>query len=205
MPPEPCTIPQLADALVELIDGLGVRRFSLGGLSLGGMIAMQVAATLPERVHRLALFCTSAHLPPAAGWRDRAAAVRSGGTAAVADAVVGRWFAAAFAAAHPATVAAQRDQLISISAQGYAGCCEAIAEMDVRPLLTRICAPTLVVTGADDLATPPPHAETIAAGIRAGGTAARVELVPGAHLATVESATLRTDLLLAHLSGRDHD
>jgi len=107
--PGPNTIDELGEDLVELIDSLGVQRFSLGGLSLGGMVAM-----------RLALFCTSAYLPPAQGWLDRAEAVLSGGTASIADAVVGRWFSAAFATAQPAVVAAQREQLIATPAEGYA-------------------------------------------------------------------------------------
>ena len=82
------------------------------------------------------------------------------------------------------------------SDEGYIGCCDALAAWDHRDRLAAITAPTLVVAGADDAATPvDPHARTIAAGI----PDARLEIVPVAHLATIESAAAVNRLLLAHL------
>jgi 3-oxoadipate enol-lactonase len=204
-PDGPYRLLDLAADVLELLDELGIRRFSIGGVSLGGMVAMQVAAVAEDRVASLALFCTAAVLPPAAGWRERAATVRAGGTAAIADQVLERWFTPGFAAAEPAVVTAHRRQLLAVSSAGYAGCCEAIAAMDLRPLLSSITAPTLIVAGAEDRATPPAYAHDIADGIRAGSGPGpvRVDVVPGAHLATVESAAHCTDLLLAHLAGRN--
>jgi 3-oxoadipate enol-lactonase len=192
----------LAGDVLDLLDRLGVGRFSIGGLSLGGMVAMQVAASAGNRVESLALFCTAAFLPPASGWHERAATVRAGGTAAIAEQVLGRWFTPAFAAADPAVVAAHRRQLLAVSPTGYAGCCAAIAAMDLRPLLPSIGVPTLIVAGADDRATPPELTGDLAQGLRAGSAPApvRVEVVPGAHLASVESAGRCTELLLAQLS-----
>ncbi len=62
--------------MLALLDQLGIERAHLGGLSLGGMVAMWVAAHAPERVDRVALLCTSARLGPAANWHERAAMVR---------------------------------------------------------------------------------------------------------------------------------
>ena len=201
VPPGPYTVAGLAADVIALLDHLGIERAHFGGLSLGGMVAMQVAATQPERVDRLALLCTSAHLPPASGWTARAAAVRSGGMAAVAGPVAARWFTPAFAGS--ARAAQLRDGLLTIPAEGYAGCCEAIAAMDLRPQLTSIRAPVLVIAGDADPATPPPHADRIAAGIRAGGGSARVKLVsPAAHLANVEQSAAVTGLMLSHWTGQ---
>lgn len=202
-PAGPYRIADLGADVLALLDGLRVDTFSYAGVSLGGMIGMWLAAHAPERVERLALCCTSAHLPPARAWLDRAAAVRAGGTAAVADAVVARWFTARLGRERPDVVehfrATLRDQ---VDAQGYAGCCEAIAVMDLRPDLARVTAPTLVLAGAEDPATPPEHATEIATRIRAGGGTACVVVVDGgAHLATFERADLCTPLLLEHLGG----
>jgi 3-oxoadipate enol-lactonase len=83
------------------------------------------------------------------------------------------------------------------SNEGYIGCCAALAVWDHRDRLPAITAPTLVVAGADDAATPvDPHARTLAAGI----PDARLEIVPGAHLATVESADEVNSLLIGHLA-----
>jgi pimeloyl-ACP methyl ester carboxylesterase len=79
---------------------------------------------------------------------------------------------------------------------GYAGCCEAIAGMDLRPEVPAITAPTLVLAGAEDPATPPEHG----AGIAALLDGARLEIIPAAaHLAAVEAPGLVTAALLAHL------
>lgn len=92
VPDGPYTIDDLADDLIALLDRLDLERAHLVGLSLGGMTAMRVAARNPERVDRMALLCTGAQLPPATAWVERAATVRAQGTAAVAAAVVDRWF-----------------------------------------------------------------------------------------------------------------
>lgn len=200
VPQGPYGLAGLAQDVLALLDSLGVDRFTAGGLSLGGMVAMHLAAHVPGRVEKVALFCTSAHMPPPEGWLDRAATVRAQGTAAVADAVVARWFTPGFAARRPDVVASHRQTVVGTPAEGYAGCCEAIAAMDLRPALAKVTAPVLVVAGADDPATPEPHARTVAASL-ADGVPCRVEVVAGAHLATVESPDACTGLLVEHLDG----
>ena len=86
-----------------------------------------------------------------------------------------RWFTPTFAAAHPGVVDRCQAMLLSVPPEGYAGCCEAIAAMDLRPDLPRITAPTLVLAGADDPATPLPHAEAIASLV----PQARLEVLAG--------------------------
>jgi pimeloyl-ACP methyl ester carboxylesterase len=100
------TLAGLGAGVLALADSLGVEHFAYCGISLGGMIGMWLAANAPDRVTALGLVCTSAFLPPAGGWHDRAAKVRAGGMAAVSEAVIARWFTPAFAAASPAAVAA---------------------------------------------------------------------------------------------------
>ncbi|MFK3984688.1 3-oxoadipate enol-lactonase [Micromonospora sp. NPDC050397] len=201
LPPGPYTIDGLGAELLALLDDLGLRRVSYGGLSLGGMLGMWLAAYAPQRVERLALLCTSPLLGPAQGWADRAATVRRDGTGAIAGTVVGRWFTSAFAAARPEVVAGHRAMLAATPADGYAACCEAIGAMDLRPDLPRITAPTLVVAGADDPATPVPHAELIASLI----PGARLRVVgSAAHLANVEQPETVTELLLDHFGATEN-
>jgi 3-oxoadipate enol-lactonase len=190
VPPGPYTVEDLGRDVLALIDRLGLERVHYAGLSLGGMVGMWLAAHAPERIDRLALLCTGAHLPPAQGWLDRAAAVRSGGMAAVADPVVTRWFTPAFA-----DLDKYRAMLVSTPVDGYAACCEAIATLDLRPVLPTITAPTLVIAGAEDPATPPDLGRQIASAV----PGARFELVSGAaHLANVERADVVTALLAEH-------
>ncbi|HEX6683672.1 MAG TPA: 3-oxoadipate enol-lactonase [Candidatus Limnocylindrales bacterium] len=197
VPPGPYTLADLGGDLLALLDILELREVRLGGLSLGGMVAMWVAANAPERVERLALLCTSAKLGPPSVWSDRIAGVRAGGVAAVADAVLERWFTPEFAARHAGVVAWARRMLVTTPEEGYVGCCAAIQHMDLVPDLARIGAPTLVIAGDRDPSTPPPHLEQIAAGI--GG--AKLEIVPdAAHLANVQQPETVNRLLLEWLT-----
>jgi 3-oxoadipate enol-lactonase len=197
VPPGPYEIADLGRDVLALLDRLGLERASYCGLSIGGMVGMWLAANAPERVERLVLICTAAHLPPASAWIERAEAVRAAGTVAVvADAVVDRWLTPAFRAAHPDVRDRLRAMLAASPPDGYAACCEAIARMDLRDELPRIAAPTLVIAGADDAAAPPEHAHAIAAAI----PDAHVEvLAPAAHLASVERAGEVNRLISEHL------
>lgn len=200
VPAGPYTIDELGGDVLALLDALELDRVHLGGVSLGGMVAMWVAAHAPQRVERLALLSTSARLGPPQTWINRIAAIRAGGMAAVADPVVGRWFTPGFAARRPETVAWARGLLTSTPADGYIACCEAIQQMDLLADLPSITAPTLVVVGADDPSTPPEHSHRIAAGI----PDARTVIVPdAAHLANVEQPDAVTALLVDFLGGND--
>jgi 3-oxoadipate enol-lactonase len=198
VPPGPYALEELGRDVVRLLDRLGLERASFCGLSLGGMVGMWLAAHAAERVDRLVLCCTSALLGPPEMWAQRAATVREHGTAAVAETVVSRWFTPEFAAREPATVARMRDMVAATPPEGYAGCCAAVQEMDLRADLAAIAAPTLVIAGRDDPATPPEHGRQIAEGIRG----ARLAVVPdAAHLGSFEQAGKVTPLVLEHLDG----
>jgi 3-oxoadipate enol-lactonase len=199
-PPGPYSLADLAADALALLDRLEVARAHLVGLSLGGMVAMQLAATAPDRVDRMVLCCTSAHMPPASNWYDRAATVRTDGIGAVAGAVVDRWLTPGFAGAAPGLVRDLRAMVEATPDEGYAGCCEAIGAMDLRPLLARIVARTLLIAGADDPATPVTHAMEIAAAVAAAEV---VTVGPAAHMANVEQPTAVTQHIMAHLTNGD--
>ena len=202
VPPAPYSIADLGSDLIALLDSLEIERVSLCGLSIGGMISMWVAAHAPDRVERVVLCCTSAQLGPPQAWYERAATVRAEGVQAVADAVLGRWFTPRFTegAQGRAVVERMRGILTATTPEGYAGCCEAIAEMDFTPDLPSIASPTLVVAGEHDPSTPPEHGRRIADLIPGAG----FELVsPAAHLATIERPDLTTAMILRFLSDEE--
>ncbi|MCJ2094526.1 3-oxoadipate enol-lactonase [Methylobacterium sp. J-072] len=190
----PAEIADLAGDLLGLLDGLGIGRAHLVGLSLGGMTVQALAAAAPDRVASLTLMATAAYMPSEASWNERAAAVRAQGTAAIVDATLGRWFTPDFAERAPAVVAPIREAFAACDRAGYAVACGAIGRMDLRPVLGRITAPTLVIAGRDDPATPPAMAEEICAGI----PQAELVLIPrAAHLLAVE----HPEAAAAHLLG----
>jgi pimeloyl-ACP methyl ester carboxylesterase len=164
------------------------------------MVGMWLGLHAPERVDRLVLCCTSAHLPPASAWAERAATVREAGSAApIADAVLGRWLTPSGAASHPELVERLRRMLLATPAEGYAACCGVIERLDLRDALPSIQAPTLAIAGAQDPATPPEHLEAIAGAV----PDARLEVLDGAaHLANLERPEAVTQLILEHCGGR---
>ena len=195
-PPGPYDIGQLGEHVVGLLDELELASVAYAGISLGGMVGLWLAAHHPDRVARLALLCTSAHLPPEP-WYERAAAVRAGGTAPLADQVVARWFTPAFAEEHPQVAERFKAMLRAAPREGYASCCEAIATMDLRPVLDRIKAPTLVISGADDPSIPPVHGQAIADAV-AGSTF--TVLPDAAHIPSAQHPETVNELLRSHFA-----
>lgn len=193
-PPGPYSIGDLAGGVLALLDGYQIESASYCGISLGGMVGIWLASHAPQRISALGLCCTSAYLDLA--WAERAALVRSEGMRPVAGQAAGRWFTAAFQQHEPATVAAVVAAIRDVDPEGYAGCCDAIGGMDQRASLPSISAPTLVIAGAEDPATPPWHGAVIASGIRGS----RLTVIRGAsHLANVSQPGQVTAALLGHL------
>jgi 3-oxoadipate enol-lactonase len=196
LPEEQCTVEAFAHGLLGLLDELALDRVSICGASLGGMVGMALALESPERVERLVLACTSAHLGPREQWDERARVVRAEGVEAIADTLLGRWFTPELARDEPETVARFRAMLAATPPEGYARCCEAVAAWDARGRISAITAPVLVLAGADDPATPVEHAELIASRI----PGARLHVLErAAHLANVERAEAFTGAVLEHL------
>ena len=197
-PPGPYTIADLGGDVLALADAHGIDRFAYAGVSLGGMTGLWLAATAPERITSLAVCCAAlTALPSPQAWHDRAALVRAEGMAPLAAMAVPRWFTPAFMAREPAAVQTVTDMLIATRPEGYAGCGEAIAALDLRPLLPSVRAPTLVLSGADDVAAPP----SIGAATARAIPGARLTVIRAAsHFAHYERPGPVTDALLTHFT-----
>src|SRR3954447_6706093 len=190
----PITIEDLADDLAGLLDALGIEQAHIVGLSLGGMTAQAFGARHPERAQSLVLMATSAYLPH--GWNERAAIVRANGMGAIVDAVLARWFTPDFANTHPEAVEPLRARFLQNDLKGYAACCEAIRDMDLRPSNAALTQPTLIIAGADDPATP----VTMMEEIRTRVPQAELVVLPrAAHILAVERPEAVTRHLAAFL------
>jgi 3-oxoadipate enol-lactonase len=198
VPPTPYAVADLGGDVLGLMDELRIDRAAYAGISIGGMTGIWLGANAAQRFEKLVLLCTSAYAPPASRWLDRASAVRAAGTTEViADAVVERWFTPAWAVEHPDAVATHRAMIVATDPEGYSGCCEALAAMDLRDDLPRVTVPTLVIGGRQDLALPPEHQRLIADSI----PEARLELIEvAAHIATAEQPETINRLIGEHLS-----
>ncbi|MDQ0507122.1 3-oxoadipate enol-lactonase [Xanthobacter agilis] len=183
---------RLGRDVVELLDALGLDRVGFCGLSKGGMVGQWLGARAPERLDRLVLANTAAHMGPPSGWESRIGAVRAGGMAALADAAIARWFTPEFVARVPDQVASVRDMLLATPVEGYAACCAAIRDMDLRLTAPLIRVPTVVIAGAHDPATPPEQGRFLADAI----PGARIVELDTAHLSNIEAPAAFTAALL---------
>jgi 3-oxoadipate enol-lactonase len=196
VPEERFTVDDIGHAALRVLDELELDRVSVCGLSLGGMVGMWLGANAPQRVERLVLACTGAALGTPEAWAERAALVRSEGMHAVLDGSRERWFSPAFRD----STAARRylDELLTLSPEGYARCCEALGAFDFRADLARVVPPTLVVYGEQDTVITSEVVETLALGI----PGARRTGVEAGHLANLEQPEEFASAVLGHLSER---
>ena len=182
-PDGPYTIDLLADDALGLLDALDIEQVHFCGLSKGGMVGQVLGARHGDRLISLALCSTSCHMPARELWEERIRVARKDGMAALADGVVERWFTEAFRREPSIAVDRVRQMILDTPAHGYAACCAAIRDMDLRELIRDIRLPTLVIVGDKDPATPPKMAEEIRSRI----PGARLEVVPdAAHLLNIE-------------------
>lgn len=176
------SIDQLGRDVLALMDHLGIARADWCGISIGGMTGLWLAMHAPERMHRLVLANTAALMPPPSLWDERIAIARTRGMEALATPTIERWFPAAFRAREPETIARIRTVVAATPVDGYAGCCAAVRDLDLRDGLAAIRHRTLVIVGEKDPSTPPAAGEFIQAQVP-GALLARLD---AAHMSNVE-------------------
>ncbi|MEV2233202.1 3-oxoadipate enol-lactonase [Streptomyces phaeochromogenes] len=186
------TIADLAALVLALADSLGLDRFSYAGVSLGGAVGLHLAVHHPERIERLAVICSSAHFNGSKPWEERAALVREEGLAGLAEGANSRWFTPGF------TVPELVEDHRTADPDAYAACCDALAAFDIRDRLPEIGAPTLLVAGREDPATPPAHLREIADAVPG---AALIEIPGASHLAPAQCPEAVLTALRAHFDG----
>ena len=194
--PGPYTIARLGRDVIALLDGLGIQRVSFCGLSMGGMVGMWLGAHAPERVEKLVLCNTAARIGSPEFWDSRIENIRRSGMEPIATAVLGRWFTPGFHERSPDTIRGMRRMLVETPPEGYAACCAAIRDADLREVLPRIQARTLVIAGTHDAATPPADGRFVAEKVQG----ARYVELAAAHLSNIEAAARFTADVVAFLS-----
>lgn len=204
----PVTMAGLAAGVLELVDALTPPggdeppSFHYAGDSVGGAVGLQLLLDAPHRVRSATLLCTGARIGTEAGWHERIATVRAGGTAALVAGSASRWFAPGFLDREPAVGSALLHALVEVADDGYAAVCEALAGFDVRDRLGEVAVPVLAVAGAHDVATPPEDLRAVAEGVRSGRL---VVLDDVAHLAPVEAPEEVARLVRRHALGPARD
>jgi 3-oxoadipate enol-lactonase len=192
----PLTLATLGRDVGGLLDALAIPRAHFCGISMGGMIGQWLGIHAPQRLGKLVLANTAARIGTAEGWNGRAALVRREGMDGVADGAAGRWFTPAFIAAAPQRVGGMTARLREQDPQGYAACCDALAEADLRDGVAAIRCPTLVIAGRADPVTTVADARWLAGRI----AGAAVTELDASHISNIEAEDAFSDRLLRFLS-----
>ncbi len=153
------SLDRLGCDVVELLDFLDLDKVHFCGLSIGGMVGQWLAARFPGRINSLVLANTSACIEPSSMWQDRINHVQKEGLLSIWANVLARWLSADFIKNNAEEVGSMKAMFSSIDSDGYCGCCAAIRDMDLRQVANLNKLPTLIIAGAQDLATPIEHSE----------------------------------------------
>lgn len=172
----PYTIDDHAADLEALLDHVGARDIIICGLSVGGLIAQNVAARRRRQVKQLILCDTAHRIGTAESWNTRISAIEAHGIESLADTVMERWFTPAFRAGRTEELAGCRNMLVRQPAAGYAATCVALREADQTEMVKALDMPTLCIVGDQDGSTPPDLVRSMA------------ELIPGARFEIIAGA-----------------
>lgn len=176
------SISLLGEDLLALLDALNFKKVHLVGLSIGGMIAQYVAATVPQRFLSLVLCATSSESAPTI-WEQRLDIARHRGFGELIEPTLLRWFTPETREREPELIASTRRMIAETSTSGYVGSAAALRDMNLISLLAQITAPTLLVAGQNDESTPVAGMEAMRSAI----PDARLIALPGAaHLLPLE-------------------
>jgi 3-oxoadipate enol-lactonase len=181
VPPGPYTARQLAEDAVAVLDAAGVEWTDVVGTSLGGMAAQELALGFPDRVDRLVLACTtpgglSAHPMP-----QQTVDLMLAAPTMTPEVALRRFVENALAPGAPAELV-ERIYALRLAnpfdPKGWQAQAAAGVTFDALERISELEAPTLVVTGTEDVVVDPGNSELLAGRI----PNARLERVPGGHL-----------------------
>jgi len=154
-PPAPYSIHDFSTDLLGLLDQLEISQAIVVGISVGGMVALDFAASWPARVHSMVLCDTAPVIGTADLWNDRINRLREDGMGSMAEVILARWFSPAFKENSPAAYQGYYNMLTRMPVEGYTGTCEAIRDADLTESTRTIEAHTLILCGTEDVSTPP--------------------------------------------------
>lgn len=193
------TLDQLGQDALALLNALKISQAAFCGLSMGGAVGQWLALHAPQRLSALVLANTSPKFGTPELWNARRKAVLEGGMAAIADAVMQRFFSAGNQTSAPAQ--STRNVLLGTDPKGYAACCAALRDADHRAMLCKISVPALVIGSDQDPSTPwKDHGEVLARDIP-GAKAVRLAT---AHLSNLEQPHAFTSAVLDFLLAQNH-
>lgn len=181
-PKGPYSLEMLGGDVLALLDYLEIERVNFCGISMGGLTGQWLGIHAPERIERLMIANTAAKVGVSSAWLSRAAQVRAEGLGTVADTAEKRWFSPDFLSAYPDRVTALVETLRGANQEGYASCCEALAEADLTEQIKNIRCETCIIAGELDPVTTVADAEFLHESIENSD----LKTIHASHLSSIE-------------------
>ena len=183
---EHTTVQNLAEDVIDILNGLNIEKAHFCGISMGGMTALWLGIHHAARFHSITVANSAAKIWTAEGWNARADAVTENGVADLVKTTHTRWFSEQFDYQHDALAQRTIQSLAMTPALGYAESCRALAQADLSNEIQNIHIPTLVIAGAFDPVT------TVADGIFMQQQIQNSELavIDASHLSNIEQPEL---------------
>jgi pimeloyl-ACP methyl ester carboxylesterase len=185
--PGPATMELMAGDVAGLLENLNIAQATIGGLSMGGYVALAFYRLFPNRVLTLILAATRAqgdNLEAKQNREVQATKARREGMEGIADTLLPKMLTAETVAKRPEIVKHLRGMMASTNPEGAAAALQGMAiRQDQTAFLPDITAPTLILVGSEDAITPPPDAEVMHRAIHRS----RLEVIEGAgHVVNLE-------------------
>ncbi|BDW11249.1 hydrolase [Polynucleobacter sp. SHI2] len=155
----------ISDQIAEVIHSLKLTQAPIFmGNGYGGFVALNTALRHPQLPAKLVLAdCGTCFSEPGrAAFRGMSENAKNKGLIAIADVAMRRLFAPEYQTQHPQLIADRKERFLNIHMDTFQGACAALSTMDLRPLVTNLAIPSLVVVGEFDEATPVPMSEELA-------------------------------------------
>lgn len=192
----PASMAALGRDVLDILDANGIETVHFVGLSLGGMVGQWLLANAPERLERVVLANTSSHYTDPESWNARIHAVKTFGIDRIVEGIPERWFTPEFRESEPETMERVKAMVRQTSVEGYANCCAAIRDMDLREAIRGADRQVLVIVGEHDGATPPEMGWAIAEAI----PGARLVSLGASHVSAIEMPEAFTEAVVSFLT-----
>lgn len=197
-----CSLEQIADDIVALLDRLNIDQIHLGGVSMGGMISQTLILKYPERVTSLMLINTTCEISEDQKilWKQRGEKVLSKGIQSVHKAMMERWFTKNTIKSNAPGYKYMSNAFKSFSVQSFRVISEAMCNLNTNEKLKTIEVPTLIVATPNDPGAPTYISKRMAEFIK-GSTLHWLQ--PAQHLSSLEHPAEFNSIVHAFLSQQD--
>ena len=170
------SIEMLGKDVLDILDDLKIEKVHFCGLSIGGLTGQWLGIHAPERLNKLILCNTAVKIGNKEGWNTRIETVQKNGLNSIVAGTQERWFTPEFVAENKAEVDLVLATFVQTPVAGYIACCAAVRDADFTAEVSKISAPTLIISGTEDLVTTVKDGDFL------------MEKIPNSILATVKTA-----------------